>query len=58
MIKRIFIGAAVLLVLLVAFVLFAVLTSDPVERCLDHGGSWHYDREICDFEVNYTGPRP
>jgi hypothetical protein len=28
-----------------------------IDSCLDAGGSWHYDKSVCDFDVNYTGPR-
>ncbi len=56
MIKRILIGGAVLAALLVALVAFWAWTSDPIDRCLDHGGSWDYDGEVCDFERNHPGP--
>lgn len=49
-------GAAGILVL--AGVAWAIYDYDRIDRCLDHGGSWHYDREYCDFEVSYEGPRP
>ncbi|WP_341711583.1 hypothetical protein [Erythrobacter sp.] len=31
-------------------------SSDPIDACLDHGGSWDYDRDVCDFEQNHPGP--
>lgn len=31
----------------------ARLLYDPVDDCLDAGGSWHYDVEECSFTENY-----
>ena len=42
---------------LVAGLFWAVGDRDPIGRCLDHGGSWDYAREVCDFEVSHPGPR-
>lgn len=36
---------------------WAIYDFERIDRCLDRGGSWHYDREYCDYEVNYEGPR-
>ncbi|MEO0439904.1 MAG: hypothetical protein AAF067_03405 [Pseudomonadota bacterium] len=28
-----------------------------IDRCLDRGGSWHYDKRSCSMVENYKGPR-
>ena len=53
--KRIVLGAGALLAVLIALTFW--WANDPVDRCLDHGGSWNYDREACDFERNHLGPK-
>ncbi|WP_084420448.1 hypothetical protein [Henriciella litoralis] len=35
----------------------ARLLHDPVDDCLDAGGSWNYDVEDCSFTENYETPR-
>lgn len=35
----------------------ARLFHDPVDDCLDAGGSWHYDVEDCSFTQNYEERR-
>ena len=35
----------------------ARLLHDPVDDCLNAGGSWHYDIEECSFTENYERPR-
>ncbi|GEM_PF-1377245 len=30
---------------------------DPIDSCLDAGGSWHYDVDERSFTENYRGPR-
>ena len=49
--------AAAGVVLLAGFI-WAVYDWDRIDSCLDHGGSWDYQREVCDFEVSHPGPRP
>ena len=56
MMKLILIGGAVLVAFLVALVTFLAWTSDPIDRCLDHGGSWDYEAKVCDFERSHPGP--
>jgi hypothetical protein len=43
-------------VLVAALLAWEIYDYDWIERCLDHGGSWDYGREVCDFEVSHPVP--
>ena len=47
----------VFLMILTGWWVFGI-PADPVDDCLDAGGSWHYDIEECSFTENYRGSRP
>lgn len=47
-------GATLLLLAAWAVVLF--IDQSEIDRCLDAGGSWDYERGQCDFDTNR--PRP
>lgn len=42
------VGLALLFALVALGVWLVVLTSGPVDRCLDQGGRWNYSLEVCE----------
>ncbi|MFY0636432.1 MAG: hypothetical protein JXQ94_00730 [Maricaulis maris] len=52
--------------LVVGAILLFALPTDPIDRCLDHGGRWNYDAAECEctyadraeYERDPSGPAP
>ena len=55
--RRLALGLAAALLIAAAVWGAARLLYDPVDACLDAGGSWHHMVELCSFDENYEGPR-
>ena len=55
--RRLALGLAAALLIAAAVWGAARLLHDPVDACLDAGGSWHYDVGECSLTETYEGPR-
>ncbi|WP_421921919.1 hypothetical protein [Maricaulis maris] len=65
--RRIAIGVLIgISMLVVGAILLFALPTDPIDRCLDHGGRWNYDAAECEctyadraeYERDPSGPAP